>query len=320
VTLPEVREAAGRLQGVAIRTPLLPFHELSRELGCEIRLKCECLQRGGSFKLRGAFNHLSQLSREERDQGVVTYSSGNHAQALALAGRILGIRTEVVMPTTAPAVKVEGARRLGAHVHFEGTTSEHRKERAYSLASETGLAIVPPFDHRHIIAGQGTVGTEIFDEWPEVDMVLAPIGGGGLVSGVGAALKGLRSSVQVFGVEAEGAPTMRAALDSGEPVTLDSVETIADGLKPVRASELTLLHARRFLDDVVLVDDGAIREATALLLNRRKLVVEFSGAATLAAVLSRDLPLRGRRVVAVLSGGNLDPSVLSDLAEDRGDP
>jgi threonine dehydratase len=301
---------------VAVRTPLLPFHELSEELGCELRLKCECLQRGGSFKIRGAYNHLSQLSDEEGGRGVVTYSSGNHAQALAIAARIRGIRAVVVMPTTTPAVKIEGARTQGAEIHIEGTTSEERKNRAEALAGDEGLTVVPPFDHHDIIAGQGTVGTEIFEQWPDVDLVLAPIGGGGLVSGVAVALKARRPSIQVMGVEAAGAPTMRAALDAGELVTLESVDTIADGLKPVRAGDLTLRHAQELLDDVVLVEDEAIRAATSLLLTRRKLVVEYSGAATLGALLSGRVPLTGRRVAVVLSGGNLDPSLLQSLSED----
>jgi threonine dehydratase len=239
---------------------------------------------------------------------VVTYSSGNHAQALAIAARIRGIRAVVVMPTTAPAVKIEGARTQGAEIHIEGTTSEERKNRAEALAGDEGLTVVPPFDHHDIIAGQGTVGTEIFEEWPDVDLVL--------VSGVAVALKARRPSIQVMGVEAAGAPTMRAALDAGELVTLESVDTIADGLKPVRAGDLTLRHAQELLDDVVLVEDEAIRAATSLLLTRRKLVVEYSGAATLGALLSGRVPLTGRRVAVVLSGGNLDPSLLQSLSED----
>ena len=315
MTLQEIDAAARRIEGIALRTPLLSFPELSERLGGEVRLKCESLQRGGSFKIRGALNFLSQLPRDEMKRGVVTYSSGNHGQALALAARLKGVRAVVVMPTTAPGVKVEGARGLGAEVLFEGTTSLHRKARAEAIAEKDGLVLVPPFDHPFIIAGQGTVGREIADDWPEVEVVLVPVGGGGLASGIASALKALLPRVQVVGVEATGAASMRAALDAGQPVTLDRIRTIADGIASVRVGELTFLHARALFDDVVLVDDEEIREASALLLTRRKLVVEYSGAAALGALLSGGFETRGRKVVAVLSGGNLDSSLMGGLAE-----
>lgn len=314
VTLADVEEAASRIEGVALRTPLLPFPELSDRVGGEVRLKCENLQRAGSFKARGAANFVAQLTPAELERGVITYSSGNHGQALALAARSMGVRAVVVMPTTAPPVKVEGARRLGAEVVLEGTTSAHRLRRAEAIAEAEGLTMAPPFEHRHVIAGQGTVGREIAQEWPEVQLVLAPIGGGGLVSGTALALKAMVPGVEVFGVEAAGAPTMKAALDAGEPVDLPAVDTIADGLKPVRVGDITFSHARHFIDGVILVDDENIQEAAALLLGRRKLVVEFSGAAPVGALLSGAVDLAGRNVAVVLSGGNLDPSHMTDLA------
>ncbi len=314
VTLQEIEAAAKRIEGIALRTPLLPFPELSEELGGDVRLKCESLQRAGSFKIRGAFNFVSQLPREELERGIITYSSGNHAQAVALVARLKGIRAVVVMPTTAPGVKVEGAKRLGAEVFLAGTTSLHRESRAEAIAEEQGLTMVPPFDHPFIIAGQGTVGREIAEDWPEVEVVLVPIGGGGLASGAAAALKALLPHVRIVGVEAKGAPSMRAALDAGEPVTLDRIDTIADGLAPMRTGDLTFLHARELFDDVVLVEDEAIREATSLLLSRRKLVVEYSGAAPVGALLSRAVGARGRKVAALLSGGNLDPALMEGLA------
>jgi threonine dehydratase len=314
VTLGEIEEAAARIRDVAIRTPLLPFPELSEELAGTVRLKCESLQRGGSFKARGATNFVGRLSDEALERGVITYSSGNHGQALALAARSRGVRAVVVMPTTAPEVKVEGAKRLGAEVVLEGTTSCHRQTRAEAIADAESLTMVPPFEHPFIIAGQGTVGTEIAEDWPEVDLVLVPIGGGGLISGTAVALKNLLPQVEVVGVEASGAPAMRAALDAGRPVTLDSVDTIADGLKPVRVGDLTFRHAREHIDDVVLVDDEHIRKATGLLLARRKLVVEYSGATPVGALLSGAIDIRGRNVAAILSGGNLDSSLMEDLA------
>lgn len=314
VSITDVEAAADRIEGVVVRTPLLPFPELSEGVGGDVRLKCENLQRTGSFKARGAANFVAQLTPDERERGVITYSSGNHGQALALAARSMGLRAVVVMPTTAPPVKVKGARRLGAEVIFEGTTSAHRYERARSMADAEGLTMAPPFEHPYVIAGQGTVGREIAQDWPDVQLVLAPIGGGGLVSGTALALKAMISGVRVVGVEAAGAPTMRAALDAGKPVDLPSVDTIADGLKPVRVGDLTFQHAEKYLDDVVVVDDDRIREAAALLLGRRRLVVEFSGAAPVGALLAGAVETEGLNVAAVLSGGNLDASHMTDLA------
>ncbi|MEJ2206311.1 MAG: threonine/serine dehydratase [Gemmatimonadota bacterium] len=314
VGLTEIEAASHRLAGVAVRTPLLPADAVSEAVGAEVRLKCENLQRAGAFKIRGAFNFVSQLSDEQVGQGIITYSSGNHAQAVALTGKLRGIRAVVVMPTTAPPVKVQGTRRLGGEVVFEGTTSVERKVRAEAIAEEEGLVIVPPFDHRHIIAGQGTVGLEIARDWPDLDVVLVPIGGGGLASGVAAAVKRMHPAVKVIGVEPVGAATMRAALDHDGPTLLTEVSSIADGLLPVIAGELTFEHARELLDDVVTVDDDSIRRATALLLSRQKLVVEFSGAATTAALLSRAVKVEDLRVAVVISGGNLDPALLSQLA------
>jgi len=316
VTLSEIEAAAERIAEVAVWTPLLPFHELSQQRDGEIRLKCESLQRTGAFKIRGAYNFLSQLPRDQLKRGVVTYSSGNHGQAVALAARLLGARAIVVMPTTAPPVKVEGARRFGAEVHFAGTLSHHRQAKAESLADEEGLTVIPPFDHPWIIAGQATVGREIAIDWPEVDVVLAPVGGGGLSSGVATAVKRMLPRVRFVGVEPEGAPRMTKALEAGGPVSLDRVETIADGLRTTRAGDHTFRHVREFVDEVVRVSDHAILEAASLLLTRRKLVVEVSGAAALGAGLSGAVDTGGKRVAVVLSGGNLDRSQMESLARD----
>ncbi len=314
VGLTEIEAAARRLAGIAVSTPLLPAEGLSEVTGAQVRLKCENLQRAGSFKIRGAHNFVSQLSDAQVSSGIITYSSGNHAQAVALAGKLRGVPVVVVMPTTAPKVKRDGAERLGAEIEYEGTTSVERMARAEAIAEERGLVTVPPFDHRHIIAGQGTVGLEIAREWPDVDLVLVPIGGGGLASGVAASVKRLLPGAQVIGVEPEGAASMRKALDEGHPALLGEIDTIADGLAPVIAGELTYEHARDLMDGVVTVDDDAIREATAWLVSRRKLVVEYSGAVTTAALLSKAVDVEGRAVAVVVSGGNLDPSLLAGLA------
>ena len=314
VGLTEVEAAARRLAGVAVRTPLLPADIVSEITGANVRLKCESLQRAGSFKIRGAYNFVSQLSDEQVAAGIITYSSGNHAQAVALSGKLRGVRAVVVMPTTAPKVKRDGAERLGAEVIYEGTTSLERRAKAEEIAEEQGLVIVPPFDHRHIIAGQGTVGLEIAREWPDVDLVLAPIGGGGLASGVAASIKRLLPAARVIGVEPVGAASMRKALDEERPVLIKEIDTIADGLAPVMAGELTYEHALNLMDDVVTVSDDAIREATSLLVSKQKLIVEFSGAAATAALLSKAVEAEDARVAVVISGGNLDPTLVAGVA------
>jgi threonine dehydratase len=311
VSVESVRDAARGLRGVAVRTPLVPAGWLSEAVGAEVRLKCESFQPIGAFKLRGAYTMVARLEEAERDRGLITYSSGNHAQAVAWAARSFGIAAVIVMPVDAPAIKVEGAKRLGAEVILEGRTSEQRRRRAEEVRSERGLVMVPPFDHPDIIAGQGTVGLEVLEDWPEVDTLIAPVGGGGLISGIGAFVKRQRPDVRVVGVEPTGAPTMRRSVQAGEIVELESTESIADGLLPVKPGPLTFEHARRLVDDFVLVDDAAIRDAASRLLLRGKLLVEYSGAAAVAALLAGQA--RGERVAAILSGGNIDPARIPEL-------
>jgi threonine dehydratase len=307
-----IERAARELAGVAVRTPLLPAPWLSDELGADVRLKCENLQRAGAFKIRGAYTAIARLAPEARARGVIAYSSGNHAQGVALAARLFGVRAVVVMPTTAPANKVEGARRLGADVVLEGTTSTERQRRAELLAAEQNLTIVPAFDDLDIIAGQCTVGLEIMQDWPEVEMVLVPIGGGGLISGVAAWVKHARPATRVIGVEPAAADAMKQSVDAGRPVTIAPARTIADGLMPIRPGDHNFAHVQAFVDDIVRVTDEAILGATQRLLAASKLVVEFSGAATVAALLSGAVR-PAERTVAVLSGGNLDPARYAEL-------
>jgi threonine dehydratase len=315
VTPADIEAAHAALRGVAVHTPLLPAAWLSAAVGAEVRLKCENLQAAGAFKIRGAYTALARLEPEMRSRGVIAYSSGNHAQGVALAARLLGVRAVVVMPTTAPAIKVEGTKRYGAEVVIEGTTSVERQQRAEAIAAEQGLSIIPAFDHPDVIAGQGTVGREILTDWPEVDMVVVPVGGGGLLSGIGAWVKQTQPAVRVIGVEPTTADAMRRSLDAGEPVTIPPAKTVADGLMPVRPGDLTLAHARAFADDVVRVDDDAIIDAARRLLTSSKLVVEFSGAATVGALLAGAIDVHGARVAAVLSGGNIAPERLAALLQ-----
>jgi threonine dehydratase len=312
VDLADLHSAAAALRDVAGRTPLLPAEGLGLASGSRVWLKPEMLQRGGAFKFRGAYNFLSKLSGEERARGVIAPSSGNHAQAVALAAQLFGVRATVVMPTTVTSAKRAGAERLGARVVLAGTNTQHRLDRALELAAAEGLTMVPPYDHPWIIAGQGTTGLEIVEDLPGVDTVLVPVGGGGLSSGVAAAIKLVSPRTRVVGVEPAGAPKLTRAREAGHPVTLEATHSIADGLMAVRIGALPFAHHEQFLDDVVTVPDEQIIEAVRVLLNRSKLVAEPSGAITLAALLGGAVGETGV-TVCVLSGGNIEWEGLVEL-------
>jgi len=304
VTLAEIRDARARIDGIARVTPMI---DVSAIAGRPLWLKCESLQPGGAFKIRGAYNMVAQLAPAERGHGIITYSSGNHGQAVAISAHALGVPSVVVMPTTAPAVKVDGARKFGAEVVFAGTTTLHRKAKAEEIAAARGLTMIPPFDHQNIIAGQGTLGLEILDQCPHAGTVLVPVGGGGLISGVAAAIKQARPEIAVVGVEPAGAASMKTSIDAGEIRTLDSVSSIADGLLAVRPGELNFAYVRRFVDRLITVEDQEIAAALKWLFREAKIVAEPSGAVTVAAALGEGefTP----PVVAVISGGNVDQSV-----------
>lgn len=315
VTLDALRSAAAVLHGIAVRTPLLPAESLSAELGVEIWLKPETLQRGGAFKFRGAYTFLAGMTPDARARGVIAPSSGNHAQAVALAARLLGAPATVVMPTTVTAPKRAGAERLGARVVLAGVTTQDRMERAEELAAAEGLTIVPPYDDATIIAGQGTVGLEIIEDLPSVDTVVVPVGGGGLSAGVAAAVKLLADDVHVIAVEPTGAPKLSRARAAGGPVRLADSASIADGLMATQVGDLPFAHHQAYLDDVVCVDDAATRDAVRFLLDRMKLVVEPSGAITVAALRAGAIR-PGGVTVAVLSGGNIEWPGLRELLGD----
>jgi threonine dehydratase len=312
VTLGDLQDAARTIRPVAVRTPLLPADIVSEQLGVPVWVKPEMLQRGGAFKFRGAYNFLSHLSPQARARGVVAPSSGNHAQAVALAAKLYGVPAVVVMPTTVTSAKRSGAERLGARVELAGTTTAHRMARAEELMQEEGLTLVPPYDHPMIIAGQGTVGLEIAADLPSVDTVLVPVGGGGFSAGVAAAIKLSLPNARVIGVEPSGAPKLSRAREAGRPVRLEHSGGLADGLLAVEIGHITFAHHQRYIDDVVLVDDAALRGAMRLLLDRLKLVVEPSGAITIAALLGGKVQSRGA-TVAVLSGGNIEWDGLREL-------
>jgi threonine dehydratase len=296
VTLDDIRAAATRIRGVARRTPVLDVERLA--------LKCENLQPSGAFKVRGACNMVAQLPPDARVAGVITYSSGNHGQAVALVAQSFGIPVVVVMPETAPRVKVDGVKHFGAEVILAGTTSDDRKTRAEEVAAARGLRIVPPFDHPWIIAGAGTVGLEILEQCPQATTIFVPMGGGGQISGVSAAVKGMRSGVRVVGVEPAGAARMSASLAAKHPVTLERASSVADGLLTLRPGDLTFAHVRAFVDEVVTVDDDAMITAVRWLFHEAHVVAEPSGAAAVAAALRAGIS----GSVAVVSGGNVDPA------------
>jgi threonine dehydratase len=306
VSLEDIRAAAGRVRGAAVHTPVLRLPWPGPGEAHPFWIKCENLQPMGAFKIRGAYNMLAQLPADARARGVITYSSGNHGQGVAMAAHLMGVPAVVVMPTTAPAVKVEGVKAYGAEVIFEGTTSLDRQRRAEAEAAARGLSMIPPFDHPMIIAGQGTVALELLEQVPDVGTVFAPMGGGGLIAGVSAAIKQARPGVRVVGVEPASAAKMRAALDAGHPVTLDRSASIADGLMNLRAGDTTFAHVQRFVDEVVAVPEDAIAAAVGWLYRNARLVVEPSGAATTAAV-TLGLGQPAGTVAAIVSGGNVQP-------------
>ena len=320
VSVTEIEAAAVRVRPAARLTPLIEVAWAGAGSG-RLFLKCENFQPMGAFKIRGAYNMLAQLAPESLSRGVITYSSGNHGQAVALAAKLLGAKALIVMPTTAPKVKVEGAQGFGAEVIFAGTTSLERKARAEEIAAERGMTMVPPFDHPMIIAGQGTVGLEILEQCPDVATVVVEVGGGGLSSGVAAAIKQRKPGVRVVGVEPEGAAKMSRSLEAGTPVTLDRVSSIADGLMTVRPGALTFEHVKAFVDRVVTVTDAETVRAIQWLYRHARLVVEPSGAVTTAAVmLGRGGidPSKGP-VVAIISGGNVEAAKYAEYitAPDR---
>ncbi len=311
-----VLAAAERLKGVAHRTPVMTSGTLDALTGCRVFLKCENFQRAGAFKFRGAYNALSLLSDAEKKAGVVTYSSGNHAQAVALAGRLLGVRTRVAMPADAPRVKVEATRGYGAEILHYDPASEEREAVADALAAREGAVIVPPFNHPQVIAGQGTAALELLDQAGPLDVVLAPCGGGGLLSGTALAVGQKLPAARVIGVEPEGAANGTLAFRSGRIEVVNNPVTHADGLKPKALGDLTFALIRKHVHDMITVGEGEIRVALEFLWSRAKLLVEPSGAVGLAPLLSGNAGLAGLRVGVILSGGNADiPAVAAWLGE-----
>jgi threonine dehydratase len=313
ITLSDIHQARDRLSGVALRTPLIPLEHG----GSTLYLKPENLQPVGAFKIRGAYNKIASLTPEERSRGVIAYSSGNHAQGVAYAARALNSKAVIVMPRVAPAVKREATEALGAEVVYVGPSGVERMTKAEELAAKHGYTMIPPYDDEQIIAGQGTLGLEIVEDLPDVDLVLVPVGGGGVISGIATAVKSLKPHVKVIGVEPELAADAQASLRAGQIVKLPAEQvasTSADGLRAMYVGTITFDYIRRYVDDVVTVSEAEIDEAVRTLARNPKTVAEPSGAVAPAAWLfHRDTLPVSKAAVALISGGNIDPEMLERL-------
>jgi threo-3-hydroxy-L-aspartate ammonia-lyase len=315
ISLDDVRRAAARLAGVANRTPVLTSRTLDDHVGAAVHVKAECFQRVGAFKFRGAYNAIASLEPEVRARGVLAYSSGNHGQAVALGSMLLGTSATIVMPSDAPQAKVEATRGYGAEIVVYDRRTENREEIGSRLASERGLELVRPYDDTRVMAGQGTVALELLEDVPDVDLLVVPVGGGGLIAGCATVATALRAGIRVVGVEPEAGDDTRRSLAAGERVNVGIPETIADGLQAPEPGELTFEVNRRLVDEVVTVSDEEILDAMAFLFDRLKLVTEPSGAVGVAALLAGRA--RASRIGVVISGGNVGVARFAALLAGR---
>jgi threo-3-hydroxy-L-aspartate ammonia-lyase len=308
--LQSIRAAQERIAPYVHRTPLLPNRSLCDRAGIELRLKCENLQRAGAFKIRGAMNALLQLTPEERSRGVVAFSSGNHAQGVALAAKLLGIPATIVMPEGSVRAKVEGTKGYGARVVQEGVREATRGDVARQIVEQTGASLIPPFDDARVISGAGTVGLEIVEEWPEVRSIVVPLGGGGLLAGIAMAARSLRPDVEVYGVEPEAGNDGQQSFRSGSIVRIDPPATVADGARTTAIGELNFEIIREMVTDISTVNDEDLLEIMRFAVYRTKLLIEPTGALAIAAVLTRAVQPR-EPVAVVVSGGNADLKLLA---------
>ena len=315
VTLASIQTARARIGDAIYVSPCQLSNDLSELTGLPLHLKLENLQRTGSFKERGALNKLLTLSQAEREHGVITASAGNHAQGVAFHAAAQGIRCQIVMPLATPQIKVAATRGFGADVVLHGSSYDEACEEAQRRRLEEGRTFIHPFDDAEIINGQGTIGLELLEQVPDLEAVVVPIGGGGLISGVACALKETNPRIRVIGVEPEKLPSMLRAREAGAPVTLNAEATVADGIAVRRAGDLTLPLVSRYVDEIVTVDDEEIASAILMLLEHEKTLAEGAGAAALAALLQSKTNLRQRRTVVLVSGGNIDVTLLAKIIE-----
>ncbi len=312
LTFNDILQARQRINGVAHRTPVLTSHQFNDLVDGEVFFKAENFQRAGAFKFRGAYNKLASLTKEERSRGILAYSSGNHAQATALAAKLFGVPAVIVMPHDAPQIKVNGTRGYGAEVVFYNRYTESREGTGEQISQERGLVLVPPFDDYLIMAGQGTAALELMEDVPELDFLLTPCSGCGLLAGCAVAAKHMRPSIRIFGVEPEAGNDTWQSMRKGERVRIEIPKTIADGLQTPAPGKLTFPIVKELVEDILLVSDEELIVTMRFILERMKVLVEPSGAAAAAAVMHRKFDFAGKRVGVVLSGGNVD---LAKLAE-----
>jgi threonine dehydratase len=315
ITLNDIQSALGRIRGSIYLSPCARSETFSESTGNTVYLKLDNLQRTGAFKERGALNKLLLLSLAERGQGVIAASAGNHAQGVAYHAGKLGIRTQICMPLTTPLIKVSATRGYGADVVLHGANYDEAFAEALRRSQADHLTLIHAFDDDAVIAGQGTIGLELIEQHPDLDAVVVPIGGGGLIGGIACALKESNPKIQVFGVQPARLPSMKIAVAEGKPVTLNAASTIADGIAVRRAGERTLPLVQKYVDDIVTVEEEEIAHAILLLLEREKTLAEGAGAAGVAALVNRKLPLAGKKVAVVVCGGNIDVTLLSRIIE-----
>lgn len=312
ITLDEVRDAARRLDGIVNRTPVFTSRTLNDLAGCEVFLKAESFQRTGAFKFRGAYNAVSRLDPAST-KGVVAYSSGNHAQGVSLAARLLGLPAVILMHSDAPQIKLDATRSYGAEVILVDRSREDGETMQYAVAEERGMTVVHAYDDPHIMAGQGTAAMELLEEVPDLDALVMPVGGGGLIGGCTIAAKGLNPDLRIFGVETQGAEDTHLSFQKGVRVEIPPPATIADGIRLTTPGRLTFPVVQKYAEDILLVSDDEVLEALRFVLTRMKLVVEPTGAVPVAAVAQRRIPESCARVGVIISGGNLDPALLGTV-------
>lgn len=311
ISLQDVKDAQARIAPYVVRTPLLRIPALDAPLGCQVYLKFEGFQVMGAFKIRGAMNKALALTPQQRSHGLVCASSGNHAQGVACAAQRLGVRSVIVMPTNANPVKLAGVKSFGGEVELVGTLSSQREARAEELSREEGMVNIHPYADPYVAAGQGTIGLEIVADLPDAAAVAVPIGGGGLISGVAFAIKQLNPNIKVYGVQASGAPSMYESIHNDKITCLDSVSTIADGIAVKEPGPHTFEYVKKYVDDIVTVTDDEISAAILALIEKQKLIAEGAGAASVAAAMFHKVPVEGKKVVCLVSGGNIDVTILS---------
>ena len=317
VTFDMIREAKERLEGITRKTDVTYSRTFSEMTGMNVYIKTENRQKTGAFKIRGAFNKILALTEEEKAKGVIASSAGNHAQGVALAAKTLGIKATICMPETAPIAKVSATRGYGADIVQFGKVYDDCYGKAVEIQGETGATFVHPFNDPYVIAGQGTIGLEILQELPQVDAIVVPIGGGGVISGIAIAAKSIKPEIKIIGVQAEVIASTRASLDAGGIVTIPGVKSLADGISVRTPGDLTYEIIKEYVDDVVTVSEEQIEDAIYMLAQRSKLVVEGAGATTMAAIMSGKVNMPGKNVAAVLTGGNIDVAVLSHIIQKK---